>query len=74
MSIIKKYSDEETDTLVRLALKYPPATRALLGAFLEQLNRGKAAVPLLKSLNPFTKYRLAWAAKAITAAEKWNIS
>jgi hypothetical protein len=74
MSIIKKYSDEETDTLVRLALKYPPATRALLGAFLEQLNREKAAAPLLKSLNPFTKYRLAWAAKAITAAEKWNIS
>jgi hypothetical protein len=34
--------------LVRLALKYPPATRALL----EQLQQGKATGVLYKSLNP----------------------
>jgi hypothetical protein len=71
--IIKNFTDKETNTLVRLALKYPPATRALLGALLEQLQQGRIAEPLFKSLNPITKYKLTGAAKAISNTEKWNI-
>jgi hypothetical protein len=71
--IIKNISDKEINALVRLALKYPPATRALLGALLEQLQQVKAMEPLFKSLNPITKYKLAGATKAISTAEKWNI-
>jgi hypothetical protein len=59
LAIIKNYSEKDLNSLVRLALKYPPATRALLGAFLEQLKKSKAAKPLFESLNPITKYKLA---------------
>jgi hypothetical protein len=73
IAIIKNFSDKEINTMVRLALKYPPATRALLGALLEQLQQTKATEPLFKSLNPITKYKLAGAAKALSNTEKWNI-
>ncbi|MCC7297171.1 MAG: hypothetical protein IT244_02460 [Bacteroidia bacterium] len=73
LAIIKNFSDKEINILVRLALKYPPATRALLGALLDQLQLGKATEPLLKSLNPITKYKLIGVAKAISITEKWNI-
>ena len=73
LAIINKLDEKEVNTLVRLALKYPPATRALLGALLEQLQQGKATESLFKSLNPITKYKLTGAAKVISTAEKWNI-
>ena len=73
LAIIKNFSDKEINSLVRLALKYPPSARALLGALLEQLQQAGAAEPLLKSLNPITKYKLAGAAKVINTTEKWNI-
>jgi len=56
-----------------LALKYPPATRALLGALLEQLQQLNLTEPLFKSLNPITKYKLAGAAKVLSTTENWNI-
>jgi hypothetical protein len=73
LAIIKKLDEKEIYTLVRLSLKYPPATRALLGALLEQLQQGKATESLFKSLNPITRYKLSGATKAISTAEKWNI-
>lgn len=73
IAIIKNIPEKDTNTLVRLALKYPPATRALLGAILQKLQREKATEPLLKSLNPITLYKLAGAAKALSTTEKWNI-
>lgn len=73
LAIIKKLDEREINTMVRLALKYSPATRALLGALLDQLNQEKATTLLFKSLNPITKYKLSGAAKAIYTAEKWNI-
>lgn len=73
LAIIKNLSEEEIRSMVRLALKYPPATRALLGALLEQLQQGQITEPLFKSLNPITKYKLAGAEKAIPTTEKWNI-
>jgi len=73
LAIIKKLSESETNTMVRLALKYSPATRALLGALLEQLQKGEATASLLKSLNPITKYKLSSAAKVLSTTEKWNI-
>ena len=59
--------------MVRLALKYPPATRALLGALLEQLQQENTTEPIFKSLNPITKYKLTGAEKALSTTEKWNI-
>ncbi len=72
-AIIKDLKDKEINTLVRLALKYPPATRALLGALLDPLQKGQTVEPLFKSLNPITKYKLTGAANALSTTEKWNI-
>lgn len=71
--IIKMLSEKEKKTLVRLALKYPPATKALVGALLDQLERKSLTEPLLKSLNPITKYKLTGAVKVLTTTVKWNI-
>jgi Family of unknown function (DUF6088) len=73
LAIIKNLSDVEINTLVRLALKYPPATRALLGALVDQLKQDKTTESLFKSLNPITKYRLAGVANVLSTSEKWNI-
>ncbi len=73
LAILNNFTDKEINTVVRLALKYPPATRALLGALLDNLQLGKVTEPLLKSLNPITKYKLAGVSKALSGNEKWNI-
>jgi hypothetical protein len=73
LAIIKKLSESEANTMARLALKYSPATRALLGALMEQLQLGRTTEALLKSLNPITKYKLAGAANILSTTEKWNI-
>jgi len=73
LAIIKNFSAREVNTLVRLALKYPPSTRALLGALLYQLKMPSEAEPVFRSLNPITKYKLPGAAKVLSTTEKWNI-
>lgn len=70
--IIKGLSDKDKSTMVRLALKYPPATKALLGAMLDELNERTLTDLLYKTLNPVTKYRLS-VDKVLTQTEKWNI-
>ena len=74
LAILRDLSEKDKNTLVRLALKYPPSTRALVGALLDQLKQNQLTEPLYKSLNPITKYKLAGAAKALTTTEKWNIA
>jgi hypothetical protein len=73
LAILRNLSEKESGSLARLALKYPPAVRALLGALLDELQQTHLAEMLLRSLNPITKYKLAGAEKAISATEKWNI-
>jgi len=71
--IIKGLIEKDKNTLVRLALKYPPASRALLGAILEAIGNKSLTEPLYKSLNHFTIYKLDGVKKILPAAEKWNI-
>lgn len=73
LNIIKNLSEKETTSLVRLSLKYPPATRALLGAILDQLQKNWLTEPILKSLNPITKYKFSGVEKVLSKTEKWNI-
>jgi len=73
LSIIDKISDKNIEITIRLALKYPPSTRALLGSILDQLQKKISTEPLLKSLNPVTKYKLSGARKVLTTTNKWNI-
>jgi hypothetical protein len=73
LTIIDKIPNKEIDTIIRLALKYPPSTRALLGSILDQLQKNISTEPLVKSLNPISKYKLSGVSKALTTTNKWNI-
>ncbi len=73
LAILKDISDKDKKSLVRLALKYPPATRALLGALLDQMRKTELTDALFRSLNPITKYTLTGAAKGLSTTERWNI-
>jgi len=72
-SIIQSWPQEDKAPLVRLAQKYPPSTRALLGALLEDTGNVSLTENLKKTLNPISKYKLSMASKVLLAAEKWNI-
>lgn len=72
LAILKDLSEKDKSTMVRLAFKYPPATKALLGALLDELNESNLAESLYKTLNPITKYKLS-VDKVLTKTEKWNI-
>jgi hypothetical protein len=71
--ILKNLSDSEISTLVRLALKYPPSARALLGTLLDTIQTDNITEPLYKSLNPITKYKLPGVKNLFPEADKWNI-
>lgn len=73
LAILKELPESALGTVIRLAKKYPPATRALLGALLDALKKGKLADPLRKTLNPITTYNLPGVAKALPTAENWHI-
>lgn len=73
LSIIKNLSEKDQSTMVRLALKYPPVTRALVGALLEELKKSSLTEPLHQSINPITKYKLKGVGNVLRTAAKWNI-
>jgi len=73
LAIVKELSNQNKSLLVRLALKYPPATRALIGALLEETGDASITDTLRKSLNPITVYKLKGVSKILPSAEKWNI-
>lgn len=72
--ILKNLFDGEKSTLVRLAMKYPPAARKLLGTLLDSILADAVTLSLYNSLNPITKYRLPGLKKVFPEAIKWNFS
>ncbi len=73
IEIIKSLDDEIKKDLVRLSLKYPPSTRALLGAFLEEIEEFDITEILRKSLNSITQYKIPEVTKVLTKSNNWNI-
>ncbi|CAG5011171.1 hypothetical protein DYBT9275_04898 [Dyadobacter sp. CECT 9275] len=73
IALLKGHSENELSRMVRLALKYPPSTRALLGALLDQLGMTTLSGGLYPTLNPITQYELIGADKVLDYTEKWNI-
>jgi hypothetical protein len=73
LSILERLSDKDKSTMVRLALKYPPVTKAILGALFDELQESTLTEQLRKTLNPITKYKLAGVSKVLSTTEKWNI-
>ena len=49
---IKKWDEKDKKLLLKYALKYPPRTRAILGAIMEVFMNNEEIKPLKESLNP----------------------
>jgi hypothetical protein len=73
LDILKGLNLDDKKELIRLSLKYPPSTRALLGALLDEIQKKPITFTLKKSLNPITKYELSNANEILTKAPDWNI-
>lgn len=71
--ILENLPEKKKENIVRLALKYPPATKALLGALLDELKASSITERLYKSLNPISKYKISDVNKVISTTDKWNI-
>ena len=72
-SLMSKLSEKELEVLVRLALKYPPSTRALLGTILDSLGKEGLTEKLRKSLNPITIYKIPGVSGVFSSASEWSI-
>lgn len=68
---ISTFKNAEIDELIQLSLSYPAATRALLGAILE--NKSIQVQILKSSLNPLTKYNISISADILPNKSNWNI-
>jgi len=73
LQILKNMSDQELKLMVRLSMKYPPVTRALLGALMEELKKELFITDLKSSLNSISNYKLNISATYLSTAENWNI-
>lgn len=73
LEIIKLLNIDDKRDLVRLSLKYPPSTRALLGAILDEIKETSLTESLKESLNPITQYKYPEVLKVLTKANDWNI-
>lgn len=71
--LVGELTDKKQETVARLALKYQPATRALLGAILADLGRESVTGKLKKSLNPISTYDLPGVSEALQTAGAWRI-
>lgn len=71
--IVKDLSENQQQLLVKLALKYPPFTRALLGALIDEFDNDGLSDALFETLNPITVYEIPGSASVFTTANKWNI-
>ena len=72
---MRELKTSEQIKLIKLAFKYSPATRALLGALLREIGF-KAETELRdlqNSLNPITVYNFDVSEKVLSNAKYWNI-
>lgn len=71
---LESYSNSEIKELAKIALKYNPGTRALLGAILEFIDIKEFAFILKKSLNQLTSYNIKISDEALPNKKQWQIS
>lgn len=72
-ALVAERTEDDRRTLVRLAMKYPPSTRALLGALLGEPVDSALSVRLMESLNPLTTFCIPGAGQALKCADAWRI-
>mgnify|MGYP006916057793 CR=1 FL=1 len=66
-------TDKDKSTTCALALKYPPQTRALLGAMMELIGSTELAGKLQQTLNPMTIYKIGVTDDILPNHKNWNI-
>jgi hypothetical protein len=70
---LKKFAPKEREKLIKIAIKYPPRVRALLGALLSKLNRKEQFAELAKSINPLSTFEFGITQEQLPTIENWNI-
>lgn len=73
LSRLREMKMKKLNELVNYALLYPPRARALLGALLEQLDKGIDLKRLKDSLNPLSTYTYYLQKSDLTTQQNWNI-
>ena len=73
LKILNNLGHKEINKIIQYSLNYPPRTRALLGALLENLGFEKDLEELKSSLNPLSEYALGINKEMLETAENWNI-
>ncbi len=68
-----KLKGKEKERIIRIALKYPPRVRALVGALFSQLYPTDLLQELKKSINPLTSYKFKITSKQLPTIDNWNI-
>lgn len=64
--IMKSLDEKSIDSMVKLAMKYNPMTRAIVGAILEDLFDEERARVLRDTLNPITVYKVGLTKKVLS--------
>jgi hypothetical protein len=64
--IIKFLDEKSLDLMIKLAMKYNPMTRAIVGAIIEELYGEERARILRDTLNPITVYKVGWSKKVLS--------
>jgi len=73
LNILENLKKQEIEKMINYSLNYPPRTRALLGALLEEIGFKKDLEKLKSSLNPFSEYSFGITKKTLQTTENWNI-
>lgn len=70
--VVKK-RPEDISLMAKLAVDYPPKTRAITGAILDELGFSEIAYGLLKTLRPKSRYKIGEGIALLHNNEKWHL-
>lgn len=71
---IELLTEKEMVKLTKVALRYPPRVKALLGALLDQLAYKEYLVMLKKAINPFSSFEYGIKKEYLPTIGTWNIN
>ncbi len=73
LNILKELKKDEIKKMIKYCLNYPPRTRALLGALLEEIGIEDGLNNLADSLNPLSEYYFGINKEILKTAGNWKI-
>ena len=71
--ILNECSESGIKTLIRLSMKYPPSTRALLGAMLDNNSTNVDTSEIMNSLSAVSVYNIGVSENILPNIKTWNI-